>query len=130
MSQRLESQMPSLFWRRLAILLLCFSNSSSSALMCRTVHWCTFVSSSVPIVAWMTVCCSALTMALLMPSTILSALSFAATKALKAVRSRWTVCFKLPCMPCSSSFSALISPSKFLSSEIYLFYLDLTALQY
>ena len=88
MSQRLESQMPSLLWRRLAILLLYFSNSSSSALMCRTVHWCTFFSSSVSIWARMTVCCSALTMARLMPSTMLSALSFAATKALKAVRSR------------------------------------------
>ena len=33
-----ESQTPSLFWRRLAILSLCLSNSSSSALICRTVH--------------------------------------------------------------------------------------------
>ena len=37
-NQYVESQIPSLLWRCLAILTLCFSNSSFSALMCWTVH--------------------------------------------------------------------------------------------
>ena len=86
-----------------------FLQSFFSALMCWAEHWFTFASSLSSTLAWMTVCFSALTMALLMPSTMLSALSLAASRALKAVRSRWTVCFKLPCMSYSSSFRAWIS---------------------